>query len=108
MKSRKILLISVLLVLSLIVMACSLPVIKVVKGSGTLATESREISDLTAVHLDGAVKMVITQGESTSLTVGAEDNLISSLQSTVDGDTPKLYYQDNIWQKTLLPTETIL
>lgn len=108
MKSRKIILSSALLVLSLTLMACSIPVINIVRGSGTLATESREVGDFNAIQLDGAGRLVIIQGESTSLTVEAEDNLISSLQSTVDGDTLKLGYQDNCWQKTLLPTEAIL
>lgn len=108
MKSKKIILISALLVLGLALMACSLPVIKVVRGSGVLATENREVGLFNAVQLDGAGKLLITQGESTALTVEAEDNLISSLQSTVEGGTLKLGYQDNFWQKTLLPTETIL
>lgn len=108
MKSRKIILSSALLVLSLTLMACSIPVINIVRGSGTLATESREVGDFNAVQLDGAGRLVIIQGESTSLTVEAEDNLIDNLKASVESNTLKLGYQDNCWQKTLLPTEAIL
>ena len=108
MKSKKIILVSGLLLLSLTLMACSIPFIKIVRGSGVLATESREVGNFDSVQLDGSGKLVITQGDTTSLTVEAEDNLISSLTSTVVGDTLKLGYQDKFWQKTLLPTQTIL
>lgn len=108
MKTKKIIFISALLALSLMMMACSIPVINIVRGSGTLVTESREVGAFDSVQLDGTGKLIITQGESTSLTIEAEDNLIDSLKSTVAGNTLKLGYQDRFWQKTLLPTETII
>ena len=108
MKSKKIIFISALLVLSFSLMACSIPVINVVRGSGVLATETREVSDFDSVQLDGAGKLVITQGETTALTVEAEDNIISSLKSTVQGNTLVLGYEERFWQRALLPTETII
>ena len=51
MKSKKFFFISALLVLSVTLMACSIPVIKVVKGSGTLATEIREVGNFDAIQL---------------------------------------------------------
>ena len=107
MKSKKFFFISALLLLSVTLIACSIPVIKVVKGSGTLATETREVGNFDAIQLDGAGKLVITQGETNALQIEAEDNILPDLKSTVEGSTLVLGFQDKIWQKTLLPTETI-
>jgi len=107
MKSKKIFLITTLLLLSLVLMACSIPVIKVVKGSSVMATESREVGSFEAIQLDGAGRLVITQGESNALQIEAEDNLLPYLESSVVGNTLKLGFQDNFWQRTLLPTEPI-
>jgi hypothetical protein len=105
---KKIIFISALLALSLTLMACSIPIINVVRGSGVLATETREVGDFDSVQLDGAGKLVIIQGESTSLTVEAEDNIISNLESVTQGNTLRLGYQESFWQKAIFPTETII
>ena len=107
MKSKKFFFISALLLLSVTLMACSIPVIKVVKGSGTLATETREVGNFDAIQLDGSGKLVITQGETNALQIEAEDNILPDLKSTVEGSTLVLGFQDKFWQKTLLPTVTI-
>lgn len=107
MKSKKFFLISALLMLSLTLMACSIPVINVVKGSGNLATETRTVGSFNAIQLDGSGKLVITQGDTPALQIEAEDNILPDLKSTVSGDTLILGFQDRFWQKTLLPTESI-
>ena len=107
MKSKKIFLITALLLLSLVLMACSIPVIKVVKGSNVMATESRDVGNFDAIQLDGAGKLVITQGETMALQIEAEDNILPYLESSVVGNTLELGFQDHFWQRTLLPTETI-
>jgi hypothetical protein len=108
MKTNKFLAISALLLLSMTLMACSVPFINIVRGSGVLATETREVSDFDSVQLNGSGKLLITEGEIASLSIEAEDNLLSSLTSSVVGNTLKLGYEDRFWQKTLLPTQTIL
>lgn len=107
MKTKKIFLISALLLLSATLMACSFPVMRVVKGSGTLATETRSIGDFNAIQLDGAGQLVITQGDTVALQIEAEDNILPNLKSTVEGSTLVLGFQDHFWQKSLLPTESI-
>ncbi len=87
MKTKKIFLISALLLLSATLMACSFPVMRVVKGSGTLATETRSIGDFNAIQLDGAGQLVITQGDTVALQIEAEDNILPNLKSTVEGST---------------------
>lgn len=107
MKSKKFFMITALLLLSLVLMACSIPVIKVVKGTGSLTTETREVGDFDSIQLNGTGKLVITQGESVALQIEAEDNILPYLESSVIGNTLQLGFHDNFWQRTLLPTEPI-
>lgn len=107
MKSKKFFLITALLLLSLVLMACSIPVIKVVKGTGSLTTETREVGGFDSIQLDGVGNLVITQGDSVALQIEAEDNILPYLESDVVGNTLRLGFHDNFWQRTLLPTEPI-
>jgi hypothetical protein len=105
---KKILLtLSILIIASFMLSACSLPFVNVVRGSGILTSESRQVSGFDAVRLDGAGKLLITQGEIESLTIEAEDNILPELNSTVQGSTLVLGFQDNFWRRTLIPTKTI-
>jgi predicted small secreted protein len=105
---KKVLLtLSVLIIASFMLSACSLPFINVVRGSGNLTTESRQVSGFNAVRLDGAGKLVVTQGDTESLTIEAEDNIISDLKSTVQGNTLVLGIQESFWHKAILPTRAI-
>ena len=98
---------SLFIIASFMLSACSLPFINVVRGSGNLTSESRQVSGFSAVRLDGAGKLLLTQGETESLTIEAEDNILPELNSTVQGDTLVLGFQDNFWRQTVIPTRTI-
>jgi hypothetical protein len=72
---------AVLLVLS----ACS-----VVTGSGRVASEARQVSGFTAIDLSGTGEVTIEQGDTESLTIEADDNLLPALTSKVSDSTLKL------------------
>jgi hypothetical protein len=98
------------LVLSLFILsACQfLPWVRIVRGSGNLTTETRRVSSFNAIRLDGAGRLLITQGSVESLAIQAEDNLINELTSQVEGDTLVLGYQDRPWRRSVLPTRPIV
>lgn len=98
------------LVLSIFILsACQfLPWVRVVRGSGNLATETRPVSGFNAIRLDGAGRLLISQGMTESLEIQAEDNLINELTSVVEGDTLVLGYQDRLWRRSILPTRPIV
>jgi hypothetical protein len=98
------------LVLSIFILsACQfLPWVSVVRGSGNLTTETRPVSEFDAIRLDGAGRLVITQGSTESLEIQAEDNLIDELTSQVEGNTLVLGYQERPWRKSILPTRPIV
>lgn len=68
--------VAILLALS----ACS-----VVNGSGHVATETRQVSGFTGITLAGSGEVTITQGDTESLTIEADDNLLPKLTSEVSG-----------------------
>lgn len=98
------------LVLSIFILsACQFfPWVRVVRGSGNLTAESRPVSGFNAIRLDGAGRLVITQGTTESLEIQAEDNLINELTSQVEGSTLVLGYQDRPWRKSVIPTRPIV
>ena len=57
-----------------------------VRGSGNVVTEGREVSGFDRVALDGMGEIVLTQGDSYSLIIEAEENLMQYIKSTVRGD----------------------
>ncbi|MBW6467112.1 MAG: DUF2807 domain-containing protein [Brevefilum sp.] len=98
------------LVLSIFLLsACQfLPWVRVVRGSGNLTAETRPVSGFNAIRLDGAGRLVITQGPAESLEIQAEDNLINELTSQVEDGTLVLGYRDRPWRKSILPTRPIV
>ena len=54
-------------------------------GSGTVKTETRQVSGFTKISFSGVGALNITQAGAESLTISAEDNLLPLLTSTVSG-----------------------
>lgn len=106
--NRKMLLsVSLLVIGSLFLSACAITGFNVTRGSGDLITESRNVSGFSRVQIDGAGELVIIQGDSESLEIQAEDNIIGDLTSDVRGGTLVLGYQDKFLRNTIIPTERI-
>lgn len=57
-----------------------------VRGSGDIVEEGREVSNFDRVALDGVGEVILTQGDSYSLVVEAEDNLMEYIKTSVRGD----------------------
>jgi hypothetical protein len=53
------------------------------EGSGTSATETRDVSNFSSISLHGVGKATIKQTGKESLTITAEDNLLPLLEATV-------------------------
>jgi hypothetical protein len=75
-----------LIFLTLALSSCSaLPnVLNITKGSGNVISESRDISGVTSVDLDGSADVDIAFGESESLVIEAEDNIIPLIETKVE------------------------
>ena len=63
------------------------------RGSGDIVTETRELENFNAIEVDYPAQIFITQGEVESVTVEADDNFMSGLQTEVKNDTLSIYYK---------------
>jgi hypothetical protein len=76
-----------------------------VKGSGTLKTETRDVSGISAVAVRGTGHLVISQNDAESLSITTDDNLLPLIRSEVRGSTLEL---GSTGFQNLDPTEEIL
>lgn len=90
-----------ILVLTLMLSACTL-----VRGSGKVITETREVSDFESVELNGIGELVITQGEQESLTIEAESNIVRRIETEVRGGMLIIEFTRGFWGD-IVPTEPI-
>jgi hypothetical protein len=91
---RRLLLFSACVVLlSLVVGACS---IVGERGSGTMATETRDVNGFDEIDLSGSGTVLVAVTGTESLTVEAEDNILSLLTTEVRNGTLVLGTKQNI------------
>lgn len=71
------------------------------QGSGTSASEMRNLAAFEAVATSGAMDLVLRQGAQQSVQVQADDNLLSLLETVVEpgrnGSTLKVRWKDQGW-----------
>ena len=94
----------IVLVSAFLLSACGL---QTISGSGNIVSESRPVSGFDSVTLAGSGDVIITQGDSESLTVEADDNLMSYIRSEVRGGTLTLGEDDDGWWTNLEPSRPI-
>lgn len=97
---RRLTLIVSLTLMAFLVVACS-----GVRGNGDVIEESHDVSGFDEVRLTGFGTVIITQGESESLTISAESNIMPLLVSEVEGDTLVIGQKSNT---SINPTRDIV
>ena len=114
MKNNRNFLILCLVAAAVVLSACSITItrnpdadIRITRGSGTLSSETRPVNGFDAVKIDGFGKLIITQGDTESLKIEAEDNILPHITSQVKGSTLYLGMDNNRWQSSFFPTESI-
>jgi len=66
-----------------------------VTGSGKVITESRSVSNFKNITFSGMGEMLITQDETESLTIEAEDNIVALIKTEVKDDTLTIGFSQN-------------
>lgn len=56
---------------------------KKVKGSGNVITVSRRVADFNRIHLKGAGRVFLTQGETPSVAIKTDDNIVPVIKTKV-------------------------
>jgi hypothetical protein len=90
---------ALVLALGLCVAACT-----TTRGSGEIKTEPRPVSGFTSVEVYGTANLIVGQGDTESLSITTDDNLLQYVTSEVAGSKLKLGTRDAI---SISPTETI-
>ncbi len=106
MKNRSIFVIVPVIFLSMACLAVS-GLGRVVRGSGKVASETRPVSDFDQVSACCGMQLVLTQGETESLEIEAEDNLLPEIVSTVETGKLTIRFKDTNGGTQYRPTQPI-
>jgi hypothetical protein len=63
------------------------------KGSGNMVTETRQVSGFDSIQVDYPARVLISQGNTESLKIEAEDNVLPGLKTEVKGNELHIYYK---------------
>lgn len=84
-------------ILAVLSTACAVPArFQVVRGSGNIITEEREVRGFTRIEMAGAGRIILTQGDTESLSIETDDNLMEYIETRVAGDTLEIDFTDEI------------
>ncbi len=107
MKRRSIWLILIVLIAANL--ACAVPFgVSIVKGSGNIITEERDVSGFDRVAVSGAGRVIVAQGNEESLAVEIDDNLMQYIETRVRGGTLELGFTDEMEHKNIVPSGSII
>jgi len=79
----------------------------VVRGSGEVVSESRPVSGFDQISVCCGMQLVLTQGESESLEIEADDNLLPEIVSTVSGGRLIIRFKDDQGRTQYWPSQPI-
>ncbi|MCD6423907.1 MAG: DUF2807 domain-containing protein [Anaerolineales bacterium] len=90
-------LVLVILVITAVTTACGIPFQpRMVRGSGDVIVEDRKVSGFDKILVEGAGRLILTQGDSESLSIETDDNLIEYIRTEVVGDTLEIGFEDDV------------
>ncbi len=69
---------------------------KYVRGNGNVKKETRKVSSFNAIDISSAFEIYLTQGNSESLVIEADENLLDVIITEVRGGVLKIYVDENI------------
>ncbi len=85
------------MILAVISTACVIPARpQVIRGSGDIIVEDRDVSGFDRISMAGAGKIILTQGDTESLSIETDDNLMEYIETKVVGDTLEIDFTDEI------------
>ena len=97
---------AMIIILSLVLLsACNFTV---ANGSGKVISQERRVSGFSRVSLSGIGQLIISQGETESLTIDAEDNVLPLITTTVVVDTLHIDFKNDNFQDNVIPTKPVI
>lgn len=87
----------IIFVIAALTTACYVPSSpRLVRGSGNVIAEDRNVSGFDKIAVEGAGRVIITQGDRESLTIETDDNLMEYIRTEVKGDTLEIGFEDDV------------
>jgi hypothetical protein len=93
MASKRVHIVLCLFLAALIGTACNA---RIITGSGDMITETRQVKDFDKISVSGSGEVIVTQGESESLSIETDDNVMKHIEAEVEGGTLKLGIKNGI------------
>jgi hypothetical protein len=81
---------------------------KSLQGSGNVVTESRQVSGFDSISVCCSMRLILTQGNSESLEIEADDNLLPEIESVVTNGTLIVRFKDSFSGIRLFNTSPII
>ncbi len=83
------------MVVAMVSTACVIPVApRLVRGSGRIVEEERNVSGFDKILIMGAGNVVLTQGNTESLVIETDDNLLEYIVTEVKGNTLEIGFKE--------------
>jgi hypothetical protein len=79
-----------------------------VAGSGVVETATFDVASFEAISVDYPADITVVQGESESVEIEAEDNLLAQLSANVENGTLRIDNTERNWRDRVNPTEPVL
>ncbi len=86
----------ILILLLLAILAVSGCIGQGMQGSGKIINQTRDVSGFNQIDLNGAGELIITQGNKESVTVEADDNIISNIKTNVNNNKLTISFDNNM------------
>ena len=87
----------IIFVIAALTTACYVPFSpRLVRGSGDVVVEDRNVSGFDRILVTGAGRLILTQGDSESLSIETDDNLMEYIKTEVVGDTLEIGFEDDV------------
>jgi len=106
MKKQTGYLVTVLIVLTLVTLACSFNFnsLETIQGEGDVLTETRQVEGFDKIEVNGLGEIIVELGTEEALTVEAEENLLPYLETYVRGSSLVIEIEDGT---TIIPTKSL-
>lgn len=89
--TRNFLFITVLIIISISVNNCAINFKETVHGNGNIVTEERMAGSFEKLEISGGINAIITQGETESIKVVADENLMEYIKTEITDGTLNIY-----------------
>ena len=78
-----------------------------VRGSGVVISQTRQVTDFSAIEINFPAEVTVQQGTSTSVKIEAEDNLLQQLNTRLSGNTLYIENSQRDWTKRVNPSRPV-